>query len=55
MDERGQELLRAGQYYGPGYTNNKAEATALMNACECYQTLNNATRWDLPVRIWGDS
>jgi ribonuclease HI len=26
-----------------------------MNACKCYHTLNNSTRWDLPVRIWGDS
>ena len=55
MDEAGNELVRAGLYYGPGYTNNEAEATALMDACECYQKMLNSTKKNLPVRIWGDS
>ena len=55
IDETGRELIRAGLYYGPGYTNNEAEATALMNACECYQKMLNSTQKNLPVRIWGDS
>ena len=55
VDEAGKELVRAGLYYGPGYTNNEAEATALMNACEYYDKLLNSKQLNLPVRIWGDS
>ena len=52
----GEELVRAGRYYGPGYTNNEAEATAMLDALECLQCLrqkNPSLR--LPVRLWGDS
>ncbi len=52
----GEELIRAGRYYGPGYTNNEAEATAMVDSLECLQCLrdkNPALR--LPVRLWGDS
>jgi hypothetical protein len=42
-------------FYGPGYTNNEAEATALMDACDCYEKLRATTKPDEAVRIWGDS
>lgn len=47
--------MRAGIYYGPGHTNNEAEATALRNACECYEEIRSTTHPDEAVRIWGDS
>ena len=32
LDPKGNEILRAGRYYGPGKTNNEAEAFALRDA-----------------------
>ena len=29
LDTDGKEVVQAGQYYGPGWTNNKAESFAL--------------------------
>ena len=56
LDGEGKEVVRAGRYYGPGQTNNKAESFAMRDAIHCLQALVNA-RPDLrlPVRIFGDS
>jgi ribonuclease HI len=52
----GDELVRAGAYYGQGFTNNEAEAYALKDALECLEYLRARNpALDLPVRVWGDS
>ena len=49
-------MIRGGSYYGPGFTNNEAEAYALKDALECLGALRERNA-DLrvPVRVWGDS
>ena len=56
LDGEGQEVVRAGRYYGPGRTNNEAESFAMRDAVYCLQALVDS-RLDLrlPVRIFGDS
>ena len=51
----GTELVRGGADYGPGFTNNEAEAYSLRDALEClaqFRAQNPIFR--VPVRIWGD-
>jgi ribonuclease HI len=53
---RGEELVRAGAYYGQGFTNNEAKAYALKDALECLEFLKARNpALELLVRIWGDS
>lgn len=49
-------MVRAGRYYGPGRTNNEAEAFAMRDAVECLARIRHK-RPDLglPVRVFGDS
>jgi hypothetical protein len=35
LDQDQKEVLRAGRYYGPGRTNNEAEAFAMRDAMHC--------------------
>ena len=35
----GKEVIRAGQYYGPGQTNNEAESFAIRDALQCLSKL----------------
>ncbi len=39
VNSAGEELIRAGSYYGQGFTNNEAEAYALKDALECLDCL----------------
>ena len=56
LDGEGQEVVRAGRYYGPGRTNNEAESFAMRDAVHCLQTLvDSRPDLRLPVRIFGDS
>ena len=56
VTSEGQELVRAGMYYGQGFTNNEAEAYALKDALECLEYLKGRNPdLNLPIRIWGDS
>ena len=56
LDKDEKEVVRVGRYYGPGRTNNEAEAFALRDAVQCLVRLQK-TRPDLfhPVRVFGDS
>ena len=56
LDGEGKEVVRAGCYYGPGQTNNKAESFTMRDTVQCLQALVES-RLDLhlPVRIFGDS
>ena len=52
----GDELIRAGRYFGDGYTNNEAEALAMMEALNCLNELRKRhPSLRIPVRVWGDS
>ena len=56
MAPDGTEVLRAGRYYGPGRTNNEAEAFALRDALQCLATiLPKHPELNHPVRVFGDS
>lgn len=56
MDSEGKEVVRAGRYYGPGRTNNEAEAFAMRDAVECLARIRHRRpELDLPVRVFGDS
>ena len=55
LDHRLQEVLRAGRYYGPGRTNNEAEAFALRDAIQCLVRLRAHMDLSHPVRMFGDS
>ena len=39
LDMDGKEVVWAGQYYGPGWTNNKAESFAIQDALQCLSKL----------------
>ena len=56
LDTEGREIVRVGRYYGPGRTNNEAEAFAMRDCVQCLSRLEK-TRKDLwyPVRVFGDS
>ena len=48
--------MRVGRYYGPGRTNNEAEAFALRDAIQCLVRLTKTRpELDHPARIFGDS
>ena len=47
--------MRAGRYYGPGRTNNEAEAFALRDALQCLSRITNKFDKLSPVRVFGDS
>ena len=56
LTSEGQEMVRGGAYYGPGYTNNEAEAYALRDALECLNEIRRCNpKQKVPVRVWGDS
>ena len=56
LDGNRQEVIRAGRYYGPGQTNNKAESFAMRDVVHCLQALvDSRPDLHLPVRIFGDS
>ena len=56
LDDQGKEVVRAGRYYGPGRTNNEAEAFAMRDSVQCLAKLRQ-TRDNLakPARVFGDS
>ena len=50
------EVIRSGLYFGQGYTNNEAEATAMAQSLTCLDELRQRrSELCLPVRLWGDS
>ena len=52
----GAELIRAGKCFGEGYTNNEAEALAMMEALNCLEQFRRESpQLAVPVRVWGDS
>lgn len=56
LDSKGNEVIRAGRYYGPGRTNNEAEAFAMRDAVQCLSRLKKRNPGlDHPVRVFGDS
>ena len=56
MDKDEKEVVRVGRYYGPGRTNNEAEAFALRDAIQCLVRLQRTRReLFLPARVFGDS
>ena len=56
LTSEGKEVLRAGAYYGPGFTNNEAEAFALRDSLDCLDSLRRTNpALCIPVRVWGDS
>ena len=53
---RGTRGRRAGRYYGPGKTNNEAEAFAMRDALACLaEILPKHPELQHPVRVFGDS
>lgn len=56
LDSVGKEVVRAGRYYGPGRTNNEAEAFAMRDAVECLARIRHRRpELNLPARVFGDS
>ena len=56
MDGDGNEVVRAGRFYGPGRTNNEAESFAMRDAVQCLLSLlESRPDLKLPVRMFGDS
>ena len=55
LDHNHQEVVRVGRYYGPGRTNNEAEAFALRDALQCFCRLHHRMNTGFPVRVFGDS
>ena len=47
--------MRAGRYYGPGRTNNEAEAFAMRDAMHCLTRITDRFTRLSPVRVFGDS
>ena len=39
LDTDGKEVVRAGQHYGPGQTNNEAESFAIWDNLQCLSKL----------------
>lgn len=49
-------MIRAGRYYGPGRTNNEAEAFAMRDAVQCLARLRrDRPGLRRPARVFGDS
>ena len=56
MDSNGVEVVRVGRYYGPGRTNNEAEAFAMRDAVQFLAKLAwKRPALQAPVRCFGDS
>lgn len=56
LGAEGKEIVRVGRYYGPGRTNNEAEAFALRDAMQCLARLRRSRpELNLPARVFGDS
>ncbi len=55
LDQDQKEIIRAGRYYGPGRTNNEAEAFALRDALQCLSRITNKFDKMSPIRVFGDS
>ena len=52
----GKEVIRAGQYYGPGWTNNEAKSFAIQDATSMFvQACPGATVPKVSHRVFGDS
>ena len=52
----GKEVIWAGQYYGPGRTNNEAESFAIQDALQCLSKLvQEQPALRRPVQVFGDS
>ena len=52
----GKEVVRAGQYYGPGQTNNKAESFAVQDTLQYLSKLiQERPSLRRPIRVFGDS
>jgi ribonuclease HI len=56
LDQNQKEIIRVGRYYGPGRTNNEAEAFAMRDAVQCLARLRRSRMKEgFPVRVFGDS
>ena len=56
LDVDGKEVIQAGRYYGPGWTNNKAESFTVRDALQCLSKLvQERPSLRHPVRVFGDS
>ena len=55
LNQDQKEIVRAGRYYGPGRTNNEAEAFALRDALDCLARIADRVGPMRPVRVFGDS
>lgn len=56
LDPEGKEVIRVGRYYGPGRTNNEAEAFAMRDAIQCLARLaRTRPSLQVPARAFGDS
>ena len=55
LDQEQKEVVRAGRYYGPGRTNNEAEAFAMRDAMHCLTRITDRFTKLSPVRVFGDS
>ena len=56
LDMDGKEVVQAGQYYGPGQTNNEAESFAVQDPLQCLSKLvQERPALRRPVRVFGDS
>ena len=56
LDMDGKEVVRAGCYYGPGWTNNEAESFAVRDTLQCFSKLiQERPSLRHPIRVFGDS
>ena len=56
LDMDGKEVVQAGQYYGPGWTNNEAKSFAIQDALQYLSKLvQEQPALRCPIRVFGDS
>ena len=55
LDHNQKEVVQVGRYYGPGRTNNEAEAFAMRDALQYLSRISHRLEAMKPVRVFGDS
>ena len=56
LDMDGKEVIRAGQYYGPEWTNNEVKSFTVQDALQCLSKLiQEQPALRHPVQVFGDS
>ena len=56
LDMDGKEVVWAGQYYGPGCTNNEAKSFTIQDTLQCLsKVVQERPALRHPIQVFGDS